>query len=87
LITEWGNIWLRVFCVLILAFQVSTLFIKYSFSIEEDKLIRLGLLENRVEDIDKGNVLSQIREITVITDFGRRFLIFFSMEDTPEEQV
>ncbi|MGG0789268.1 hypothetical protein ABE132_11155 [Peribacillus simplex] len=54
---------------------------------QKNKMVRLGLLENKVENIEKNKKMSQIREITVITDFGKRFLIFFSMEDTPEEQV
>jgi len=39
LILEWENISLRLYCILILLIQISGLFIKYSFSIEEDKVI------------------------------------------------
>lgn len=48
LITEWRNNWLRLFCVLILAFQFLPLFIKYSFSIEEDKVIDKIFLFNHL---------------------------------------
>lgn len=54
---------------------------------QKNKMVRLGLVENRVRDIDKESLLSQIEEITVITPFGRRFLYFFSIEDTSEGQI
>lgn len=58
---------------------------------QKNKLVRLGLLENRVANIDGGDFneqgqISLIKEKTIITDFGIRFLIFFALEEAPEKQ-
>lgn len=58
---------------------------------QKNKLIRLGLVENKVTNIDGGDFndkgeMSLIEEKTVITDFGKRFIKFFALEDKAEEQ-
>ena len=56
---------------------------------QKNKLVRLGLLENKVTDIDGGNFegigMPLIKEKTVITDFGVKFMKFFAFE-TPSEE-
>ncbi|MBU8772020.1 hypothetical protein [Cytobacillus oceanisediminis] len=58
---------------------------------QKNKMVRLGLLENRVVNVDGGDFndegkMSLIEEKIVITPFGINFLIFFGLEDTEEEQ-
>ncbi|WP_458106287.1 hypothetical protein [Bacillus sp. PK5-004] len=58
---------------------------------QKNKMVRLGLLENRVVNVDGGDFndegkMSLIKEKTVITPFGIHFLIFFALEDAEEEQ-
>ncbi|WP_324657524.1 hypothetical protein SA286_14690 [Bacillus altitudinis] len=57
---------------------------------QQNKLIRLGLVESKVANVDgadfneKGQ-MSLIEEKIVITDFGIRFLKFFSIEEPDED--
>jgi hypothetical protein len=56
---------------------------------QKNKMVRLGLLENRVVNIDGGDFnekgeMSLIEEKTVITDFGRRFFKFFALDEIAE---
>jgi hypothetical protein len=58
---------------------------------QRNKMVRLGLLENRVanidgEDFNEKGQMSLIKERTIITDFGIRFLIFFALEEASEKQ-
>ncbi|MCZ2258081.1 hypothetical protein [Sporosarcina sp. G11-34] len=57
---------------------------------QKNKMVRLGLIENRVANIDGGDFneegkMSLIREKTIITDFGIRFLKFFALDASPEK--
>ncbi|WP_017795738.1 hypothetical protein [Oceanobacillus kimchii] len=55
---------------------------------QKNKMVRLGLLENRVDNIDgedyKGKSL--IKEEIIITDFGKRFLILFALDEASEKR-
>ncbi|WP_045518111.1 hypothetical protein [Neobacillus niacini] len=56
---------------------------------QQNKLIRLGLVESKVANVDGGDFndkgqMSLIEEKNVITDFGIRFLKFFSIEEPDE---